>query len=165
MTSTPSPYVAVADYALLNMNKKVIITGNKSHTSVQVSDNYARDEKIVVVEGFDLVASDGYHTFDELYDHRITIYIALCRFVQSNFDKMTEDDDEDRPVWRSQFHSDGSQYENWFTLGMFEKTGEQITYHIPMNRWGETDFAETLDKAPEWDEHTSQDVLDRIKKL
>ena len=25
--------------------------------------------------------SDGYHTFGELYDHRITLYISLCGFA------------------------------------------------------------------------------------
>ncbi len=24
---------------------------------------------------------DGYHTFDELYDHRITLYISLCKQI------------------------------------------------------------------------------------
>ena len=45
------------------------------------------------------------------------------------------------------------------------KAGYQITYHVPLERWNETEFARTLDKAPEWDEHTSDDVLQRLKKL
>ena len=97
--------------------------------------------------------SDGYHTFDELYDHRITLYIALCKSLRNG------------NVWRSQKHSDGSNYDGWFLLGIWFEKGKQITYHIPNERWEETEFAENLDKAPEFDGHTSADVLERIKKL
>lgn len=101
--------------------------------------------------------SDGYHTFDELYDHRITLYIALCKFVNSS--------EGAYPVWRSKVHSDGSKYEGWFLLGIEKTKGSQMTYHIPLERWGETDFAETLEIAPEFDGHTPQDVLERIKNF
>lgn len=97
--------------------------------------------------------SDGYHTFDELYDHRITLYIALCRTLKNG------------NVWRSEQHSDGSVMDGWFILGIWFEKGKQITYHIPLERWGETDFAQTLLKAPEFDGHISEDVLERIKKL
>lgn len=105
----------------------------------------------------DVAISDGYHTFDELYDHRITLYIALCKQIASTTFGDT--------VWRSKLHSDGSNYEGWFLLGIDHTKGEQITYHIPLERWEETNFAETLEKAPEFDGHTSHEVLERIKKL
>lgn len=98
--------------------------------------------------------SDGYHTFDELYYHRITLYIALCMAVALQ-----------RYVWRSKIHSDGSYYEGWFLLGINDEKGSQITYHIPLERWEETSFAITLNKAPEFDGHSSNDVLERIKNL
>ena len=97
--------------------------------------------------------SDGYHTFGELYEHRITLYIALCRKLEKG------------RVWRSRAHSDGSIWEGWFVLGIGDKSGEQITYHLPMSKWQETDFAETLDKSPDYDGHTSEDVLERISRL
>ena len=97
---------------------------------------------------------DGYHTFDELYNHRITLYLAVCRMLA---DKMF--------VWRSKIHSDGTKWDDWFVLGIKEKDGEQITYHLPMGNWDECDFAETLEKAPEFDGHTSDDVLERIREL
>ncbi len=100
--------------------------------------------------------SDGYHTFGELYEHRITLYIALCREIRKNWN--------DR-IWRSKIHSDGSNFEGWFILGIDKIKDGQITYHIPLERWEETEFAETLEKAPEWDGHTSQDVLKRIGNL
>lgn len=101
----------------------------------------------------DVEISDGYHTFDELYDHRITLYIALCKALKNG------------NVWRSKIHSDGGNYDGWFLLGIWYAKGKQITYHIPLSRWEETDFAQTLEKAPEFDGHTPQDVLERIKNL
>jgi len=100
--------------------------------------------------------SDGFHTFTELYEHRCTLWIALCRFTKR---------ERLRHVWRSKLHSDGSGYEGWFLLGMHTRKGEQITYHLPMKDWPRTSFATTLERAPEFDGHTSQDVLDRLEAL
>jgi len=102
--------------------------------------------------------SDGYHTFDELYDHRTTLYIALCK-------ALTKIMTDEFYVWRSKKHSDGSNYEGWFILGVGKELEEQITYHISAERWTETSFADTLMIAPTFDGHTSQDVLERIKNL
>lgn len=97
--------------------------------------------------------SDGYHTFNELYEHRIVLWIALCKCYKER-------------VWRSKLHSDGSGYEGYFVLGMNKEKGQQITYHLPLSKWKETNFAETLQNAPEYDGHKSKtDVLARIKNL
>lgn len=112
--------------------------------------------------------SDGYHTIAELYDHRITLYIALCRIFQRRefTDKQKYGDSPDLAIWRSRKHSDGKpSYPGWFIMGIRKDEGSQISYHIPLDRWDETDFAETLDRAPEWDGHTSNDVLERLKHL
>lgn len=101
--------------------------------------------------------SDGYHTFDELYEHRITLFIALCRCVDVYVDDLI--------VWRSLQHSDGSSFEGWFILGIGVAKGFQVTYHLPIAKWDETSFAEVYDKAPEWDGHTSADVLERLKRI
>ena len=70
---------------------------------------------------------DGYHTFDELYDHRITLYIALLR-TQTKFSYIGA---ERRP-WRTKAHSDGSLWDGWFILGIGLEKGKQITYHLPL---------------------------------
>lgn len=108
-------------------------------------------------------ASDGYHTFTELYEHRITLFIALCRFYSSV--DLAEWSEDQMPVWRSLLHSDGSVFEGWFVLGIGKEKGEQITYHLPIDRWEETSFAQTLEKAPEFDGHTAADVLNRLKLI
>lgn len=100
------------------------------------------------------LVSDGYHTFNELYEHRIVLFIALCKKMH-----------ETRTVWRTEFHSDGSRIEGWFLLGINTQMGEQITYHLPMRMWDECRFASKCDRAPAFDGHTSADVLERISKL
>mgnify|MGYP001434237692 CR=1 FL=1 len=135
---------------------------------IQVADEIHRMTKVAVAEGENLVVSDGYHTFDELYDHRITLFIALARTIHDYInggDPVDDDDESDLAVWRSKLHSDGTSYEGWFILGIGREKGSQITYHLPDARWDECGFAETLEKAPEFDGHTPADVLERLKKL
>lgn len=105
--------------------------------------------------------SDGYHTFGELYEHRHVLFIALCRKVWEH--EFTNNGGS--PAWRSKKHSDGSEWQGWFLLGLNKEVGKQITYHLPISKWEECNFAETLDQAPEFDGHTSADVLERLKSL
>lgn len=100
--------------------------------------------------------SDGYHTFGELYEHRITLFIALCKALQRFTIHL---------VWKSRKHSDGSAIEGWFVMGINQLEGNQITYHLPDSKWDETEFADELSVAPKFDGHTSADVLERLAKL
>jgi hypothetical protein len=104
--------------------------------------------------------SDGYHTFGELYNHRIALYVLLAKHVAS-----LVSEPERRPVWKSNLHSDGSSIDGWFVLGIYKSKGKQITYHLPMSEWDKCYFAEELEKAPEFDGHTSGDVLVRLNQL
>lgn len=106
---------------------------------------------MITIKGDNLEVSDGYHTINELYEHRINLFIALCKRIND--------------CWRSDTHSDGTSFEGWFILGINKSQGSQITYHLPMSRWDDCDFATTLFKAPEWDGHTSNDVLKRLLEL
>src|SRR6266487_1447153 len=67
--------------------------------------------------------SDGYHTFGELYEHRIYLFIALCSVVP--YGKYTNH----LQVWKSKYHHDGSCYDNWFIMGIGIRKGDQISYH------------------------------------
>lgn len=105
---------------------------------------------------------DGYHTFDELYEHRIVLWIALCR---QRHTRRTEDAPFGN-VWCSVQHSDGSTFGDWFILGIGKAKGSQITYHLPARYWNEVcEFAEVLEKAPEFDGHDSDEVLRRLSIL
>ena len=107
---------------------------------------------VVTVKPDEVEVSDGYHTFTELYDHRITLYVVLAKAHRGS-------------AWRSIKHSDGSAWDGWFLLGIGESPGDQITYHLPLSRWDETNFARTVEIAPPFDGHTSADVLKRLKEL
>jgi len=96
---------------------------------------------------------DGYHTFDELYAHRVELFITLCRNIKKT------------KSWKSKKHSDGTQWKDWFIMGIETAPGRQITYHIPIAKWKETNFVISMPRAPKFDGHTSNDVLKRLKNL
>lgn len=97
--------------------------------------------------------SDGYHTFEELYDHRISLFLALMWALPEN-------------AWISKRHHDGEEWEGWFIAGMRLPTGD-ITYHLADKYWEPAKHtgAKVLDRGIEWDGHTSQDVLGRLAGL
>jgi hypothetical protein len=99
---------------------------------------------------------DGYHSFSELYKHRITLYITLCRVLSIH-------SGPSNPIWCSKKQSDGNEIKGWFLLGINKTSNYQITYHLPNSEWEEVSkFAEVLNTAPVWDGHTSNDVLMRL---
>lgn len=102
--------------------------------------------------------SDGFHTYNELYAHRIELSITLAKQMAAKFG---------RSVWISKVQSDGKPVEEgWMLLGINKRKGDQITYHIPIACWDRcAKFAENLKRAPEYDGHTAADVLERLAKL
>lgn len=93
--------------------------------------------------------SDGFHTYDELYYHRMRLFSVVCNTY--------------KPVaWKSMKHSDGTMYEGMFIVGVSLENGD-FSYHYDMKHWKEFDVPE-LETAPEWDGHTAKDV-DRLKIL
>ena len=129
-------------------------------TPEKTHDSLREEGKTFKIVGDDI--SDGYHTFDELYEHRVTLFVALCKILYNDpqYQRGQKSD-----VWRSKLHSDGTSFDGWFILGIGRNKGEQITYHLPLSKWEDTNFAETREKAPEWDGHTATDVLNRLKIL
>lgn len=102
--------------------------------------------------------SDGFHTFDELYEHRCTLFIALCAQLDAHTPTGF--------VWRSKKHSDGTMFPGWFIMGIGTKPGAQITYHLPIARWADAEWLGTENAmAPAWDGHTPSDVLKRLLEL
>lgn len=118
------------------------------------------DKCATIISGADWPCDcDGFHTWDDLYEHRFALLETLCRFWAG-----TAVWDEQKP-WRSKLHSDGSMYDGWFIVGIGYKPGEQITYHLPVHAWERFSHCETLERAPEWDGHTPDDVLERLRRL
>lgn len=106
----------------------------------------------------DIEADDGHHTFDELYEHRHVLFIALLKAFWTG---------ERRPgLWCSKLHHDGTMFDGWFIVGIDRSWGRQITYHLPIRYWDEViKWARQQERAPEWDQHTSQEALDRLRSL
>ncbi len=146
------------------MSKKLFLKNVQFFEATKNLENLTHS---IEAEGLgNIEVSDGYHTMDELYEHRIALFIALLRTKQ-DIDDM-ENARRTVPIysiWRSETHSDGTKFDGWFILGIGKETGKQISYHLPLSKWSETDFVETLDRAPEWDGHTPSDVLERLKNL
>ena len=96
--------------------------------------------------------SDGFHTFNELYEHRHWLFLMLM--------------DSHRAIsWASRTHSDGSFIEDWFICGMNLPTG-QISYHLPDRLWPCVE-AMGLDcnEQPEYDGHTVEQVVTRLADM
>lgn len=101
--------------------------------------------------------SDGYHTFNELYDFR-KAYNALIFNEWSSQDKYG--------VHKSWRHSDGELCfggGGWFVVSAQTPTG-QITNHYKDTDW-DLFKCEVRDKAEEWDGHTPQEALTRLLEL
>lgn len=105
---------------------------------------------------------DGYHTFNELYDHRHILFLSLVNML--NRPGVFRVPDKYR-AWKSKLHSNGSSYDGYFVLGMGRKAGEQITYHLPNDLWDKAIFAKELARAPKWDKHSPDDVKERLLYL
>lgn len=93
--------------------------------------------------------SDGFHTFGELYEHRIILFACLSLAAKSGI-----------RCWKSWKHHDGTSFEGWFIGGMQLPTGP-VTYHLPMDKWELFDVEE-LELGLEWDGHTAEDALARF---
>lgn len=88
--------------------------------------------------------SDGYHTFNELYDHRVLLWINFCLM---NIDKC---------------YLVPNHFEGWFLLGMKTSWG-QISYHCPNKYYGMIEKVKI--EHPEFDGHTSKEVIERLECL
>ena len=100
--------------------------------------------------------SDGYHTFDELYDYRMAYNAALFNEYALNgkYD-----------VHKSLRHADGELCfgGGWFVVVAELPTG-QITNHYPMKDWEQFQIPER-EKASEWDGHSPEAALNRLKGM
>ena len=101
--------------------------------------------------------SDGYHTFNELYEFRKVYNAAL-------FNEWAEAGVYD--VHKSKFHYDGGECfgGGWFIVVAQLPSG-QISNHYELKDWDLFNVPEFDRALYEFDGHTSKDVLDRIKGL
>lgn len=105
--------------------------------------------KTIINEGVGEL-SDGFHTYNELYDHRNSLFLCLMKAWKKD-------------AWYSAKHDDGGMYPGYFIAGIDFSHG-RASYHLPSRFWKYAKWigAQKLERAPEYDGYTSEDVLDRI---
>lgn len=104
--------------------------------------------------------SDGYHTFDELYEHR-NILFCLAANALNLLEHMKPFSVSKGVAFWSKKHCDGSMFEGYIVVGVFI-SGSWVTYHMKESYSKFLSSIPELDSAPEWDGHTSQDVIKRL---
>lgn len=89
--------------------------------------------------------SDGYHTFNSLYEQRAYLFAALVKAYKDR-------------AWKSWKHEDGKECfgGGWFIVGIDTPQGS-YTYHYKGDYWRMFECVE-LEKAKHWDGHTDADV-------
>lgn len=96
--------------------------------------------------------SDGFHTFNGLYEQRMILFAAL---VKAYKDKS----------WKSYRHEDGEYCfgGGWFIVGIDTPEGS-YTYHYENKYWDMFDCMD-LPRAKHWDGHTEADAETRLMSL
>lgn len=102
--------------------------------------------------------SDGAHSFKELYEHRCLLYISLVNILC-----VWSEHKGDFTCTKAILHSDGTSYKDMFLLVVENNnTQEQISYHIPSKYWEMVECESSM-FAPDYDNHTSAMVLERLR--
>lgn len=126
------------------------------------------DERAMVVHGYDASpeeaayvwkkakvnkddVSDGYHTFRELYMHRMALTLCMLqdtsRFLSH---KSLRHHPLDQPCFDDSF------------VVMFYVQGKQCSYHYDLKYWDMFVSVPTKEHADKWDGHTPENVVGRI---
>lgn len=103
----------------------------------------------ITIEVDDLTkVSDGYHTIEDLYEHRNLLFLTLALELFRDYEV---------------YYRLDKDMEGWFIL-YIELPSGQISYHLTDN------YLEYMDRIPErpeaeWDGHTPHDVLERLHEF
>lgn len=94
--------------------------------------------------------SDGWHTFEELYYHRMVLFSII---LNQNKDIS----------WKAKKHHDGTMFSDDSFICGIETPKGQYTYHYKLKYWDNFKVKE-LEYAPEYDGHKPKDI-DRLFSL
>lgn len=119
--------------------------------ALPMSERRARTLKDANTRYIDGDTSDGYHTFNELYDHRAKLFSVIVRSYRSR-------------CWKSKLHHDGTMYDGMFIVGIDTPDG-QASYHYDIDPYWDMFDCKELENAPEWDGHTPEQAINRIVSL
>lgn len=94
--------------------------------------------------------SDGYHSFQDLYYHRMILFSVICNTYKER-------------SWKSWKHHDDTMFDDYFIVGIETDEG-QYTYHYHKDHWDKFKVKE-LKNAPEYDGHTPDDITRLLSLL
>jgi hypothetical protein len=99
--------------------------------------------------------SDGYHTFRDLYMHRMALTLGLATELSSR---------DENNAWRSMYHhpDDAPMFEDSFIVGIVITPIKVITYHFNLKFWDLFSDIQTLEHAPKWDGAAPEDTVERL---
>lgn len=110
--------------ALRDQAQNAINAMGSSDLKGTISDDFGRFRTI----------SDGFHSFNELYDHRMILFSVVLKVYRKG-------------AWKSRLHADGTTWDGWFIVGI-NTPDSQFTYHYKIEHWDLFDVT-VLDLAPE----------------
>lgn len=90
---------------------------------------------------------DDFHTMSELYFHRMVLFATICGLAKKQGNK----------VWRSKLHADGTMFDDFFIVGVTTPLGD-YSYHYQLKYWDYFSMAEEIERAPEWNGQTADDL-------
>ena len=126
------------------------MTGEVEYTIT--TDDDGRTTRIEVLSN-KIEVSDGHHTFEELYAHRLALTAVLAAAAASDGDS-----------WRSKAHhpDDDPMFEGgYFIVGVNLPTGP-ITYHYKLKHWDDFAAVPEVPHAPKWDGAPPSATVDRL---
>lgn len=123
--------ISIDEYKILRGKR---ITQELEHSDVSVPFSEVKDTGEI---------SDGYHTFNELYYHRMMLFSIICNTYKS-------------VAWKSWKHDDDTMYDDMFIVGVSLPYGD-YSYHYNKEHWDRFDVT-ILDRAPKWDGHKPEDI-------
>lgn len=117
----------------------ITIRGYLGHEVIHPDPQNPGRDAIIVRTSAPGSANDGYHSFDEMYQHRYLLFLMLVQIGQY-------------PAYK------GAVEDGYFVGGILIDD-QQVAYHLPESLWRA--FPATIEQ-PEWDGHTPNHALCRI---
>lgn len=111
-----------------------------------------------VISGHPAQLTDGFHTMEELYEHRRALTAVLAVYHAAA---------QPGAAWRSKAHhpDDGPMFDGgYFIVGIELDTGT-ITYHYKLSHWDDFAAVPEVPHAPKWDGATPADTVTRCLEL
>lgn len=163
--------------------KEIILNASPSLIEEQINEliAYCKDNKLIQENNI----SDGWHTFDELYEIRKAYNVALFNEWAKDYNdaikpyktipiaqlhpeirQMLRTIKPKYNVHKSKKHYDGEDCfgGGWFIVVAILPTG-QISNHYKLEDWDLFKIPETEKALYEFDGHTTIDVINRLKQL